>query len=95
MKKREVRRRREERRAFWFALAIGLFVFITAAGLVVVDYQGRRLSFGDTVPPLSLDRQSAPPRLRVKVFGAEADFDATSLDRAIDFICDFGCIPHK
>ena len=61
----------------------------------MVDYQGRRLSFGDTVPPLSLDRQSAPPRLHVKVFGAEADFDATSLDRAIDFICDFGCIPHK
>ena len=35
-----------KRRAFFLALGISLFLFITAVGFVVVDYQGRRLSFG-------------------------------------------------
>ena len=39
-KRKAVRNRREERRAFWFGMGIGLFVFVTLAGLVVVDYQG-------------------------------------------------------
>lgn len=95
MGRRDRERKREERRAFWFALGVGLFVFITAAGFLTVDYQGRKLSFGDSTPPVSLDRQSSPPALHVKVFGVEGTFDASGIDRAMDFICDFGCIPHK
>ena len=43
-----------KRRAFFLALGISLFLFITAVGFVVVDYQGRRLSFGESQPPLIL-----------------------------------------
>ncbi len=95
MAKRKNQPKREERRAFWFSLALSLFVFMTAAGLLVVDYQGRKLSFGDSTPPVALDRQSDPPKLHIKAFGIEEDIDATGLDSAIDFLCDFGCIPHK
>ena len=94
-KRKSVRNRREERRAFWFGMGIGLFVFVTLAGLVVVDYQGRKLSFGDSTPPVSLDRQSNPPQLRLKAFGVEESWDATKIKEAIDFLCDFGCLPHK
>ncbi len=87
--------RRGERRAFWVSLALGLCVFMMAAGFLVVDYQGRRLSFGDSTPPISLDRQSDPPRLHIKAFGMEESFDASGIDAALDFFCDFGCIPHK
>ena len=45
-----------KRRAFFLALGISLFLFITAVGFVVVDYQGRRLSFGESQPPLWLRR---------------------------------------
>lgn len=95
MAKMDVGSRQKERRAFWFGLGIGLFVFMTAAGLIVVDYQGRKLSFGDSAPPISLDRQSNPPRLQVKVFGVEESWDASKIKEAMDFLCDFGCLPHK
>lgn len=88
------RDRRGERRAFWFALGVGLFVFLTLAGLLTVDYRGRRLSFGDSTPPVSLDRQCDPPRLHVKALGIDGDFDGTRLRDAVDFLCDFGCLPH-
>lgn len=95
MAKRGSGSKREERRAFWFSWALSLFVFMTAAGLLAVDYQGRKLSFGDSTPPVSLDRQAQPPQLRIKAFGLEESFDAAGLDSAIDLLCDFGCIPHK
>lgn len=86
---------RPERRTFWFSLGLGLFVFLTGAGLLVVDYQGRKLSFGDDTPPLALDRQADPPQLRVKAFGVEESWDAASIDKLLDFLCDFGCLPRQ
>ena len=87
--------KREERRVFWFSLALSLFVFLTVVGLVTVDYQGRKLSFGDSTPPIALDRQSDPPQLRIKVFGVEENYDAAKLEKALDFLWDFGCLPHR
>ncbi len=85
---------RKARKTFWFSLGMGLFVFLTAAGLLAVDYQGRRLSFGDDTPSVCLDRQGESPRLRVKAFGVEDSWDATGLDQALQFLYDFGCLPR-
>lgn len=86
--------RRKARKAFWFSLGMGLFVFLTGAGLLAVDYQGRRLSFGDSTPLVLLDRQGETPRLRVKAFGIEDSWDAAGLDQALQFLYDFGCLPR-
>ena len=80
-----------KRRAFFLALGISLFLFITAVGFVVVDYQGRRLSFGESQPPLWLRRYT----LEVDLLGVEASLDATGLGRARDFLLDFLCLPHS
>ena len=85
-----------KRRAFFLALGISLFLFITAVGFVVVDYQGRRLSFGDEQPPFQVEQLSnGKACLRVKLFGLNASWDVTSANRAWEAICDFCCIPHK
>ncbi len=95
MAKRKDPQRRQERRVFWFSFSLSFFVFLTAAGLLIVDYQGRKLSFGDSTPPVSLDRQADPPKLRVKAFGIEESFDGTRIDDALDFLWDFGCLPRR
>ena len=62
-----------KRRAFFLALGISLFLFITAVGFVVVDYQGRRLSFGESQPPLWLRRlPGGRYTLEVDLLGVEA-----------------------
>ena len=83
-----------KRRAFFLALGISLFLFITAVGFVVVDYQGRRLSFGEEpAAPVA----AAPPRgaLHTRSRVVEASLDATGLGRARDFLLDFLCLPHS
>ena len=83
------------RRPFWMALGITLFLLILVCGLVLVDYEGRKLSLGDNHPPrpvIHLPGDRA--RLSVKTLGWEGSWDITTLDRAFDFICDFCCLPH-
>lgn len=82
-------------RPFWLGLGLGMFVFITSAGLLAVDYQGRKLSFGDSTPLAKVDRLGSRTELTVKAFGREACWDVTGLDEVWRFICDFSCIPHK
>lgn len=85
-----------KRRIFFLALGISLFLFITAVGFVVVDYQGRRLSFGESQPPLWLRRfPGGRYTLEVDLLGVEASLDATALGRARDFLLDFLCLPHS
>lgn len=86
---------RKDWRAFGFGLGLGLFVFILGVGLLVADYQGRKLSFGDATPVVRVEQEEERSRLVVKAFGRESDWDVTGLSRAWDMICDFGCIPHK
>lgn len=80
---------------FWLSLAFSLFVFITAGGFLVVDYQGRKLSFGDSTPPLALDTTVTPPQLRVKALGLDSTYDATKIKEALDFLTDFSCLPRR
>lgn len=86
---------RRKWRPFWLGFGFGMFVFITGAGLLAVDYQGRKLSFGDDTPIMQVDRTEYRTELTVKAFGHRDTWDVTGLDRAWEFVCDFGCIPHK
>lgn len=81
-------------RPFWFGLGMGMFVFLTGAGFLAVDYQGRKLSFGDDTPLAKVDRLSTRTELTVKAFGREGCWDVTRLDEVWRFLCDFSCIPH-
>ena len=81
---------------FALSLALSLFVFLTLAGCAIVDAQGRRLSFGESQPPLWLRRlPGGRYTLEVDLLGVEASLDATGLGRARDFLLDFLCLPHS
>ena len=87
---------RKKSQTFLFSLGISLFLFLTAAGLLTVDYQGRRLSFGDDDLPF---QKTALPNggtaLQIKLLGAEEQFDITPLENFYKFLLDFSCIPHR
>lgn len=82
-------------RFFWLGLGLGLFVILTTAGMLTVDYQGRKLSFGDAVPLARVDKSGSRAELTVKAFGQERSWDVTGLKKAWEFILDFGCIPRS
>lgn len=87
---------RSGRQVFLFTLGLALFVLIAAAGIVMVDWQGRSLSFGDSAPPFQVeDKPGGGKELDIKLLGREEQVDITGLDNFFNFLCDFSCIPHK
>ena len=59
-------------------------------------HHGRRLSFGESQPPLWLRRlPGGRYTLEVDLLGVEASLDATGLGRARDFLLDFLSLPHS
>ena len=87
---------RKNRQPFYFSLGLSLFLLMTTAGLLTVDYQGRRLSFGDTDLPLQTKAlPNGRTALQVKVLGTEGEIDITGLEKIYHFLLDFSCIPHR
>ena len=82
-------------RAFWMGFGVSIFVFLTGAGLLMVDYEGRKLSFGDDAPIARVERGPARTDLTVRAFGRKGTWDVTELDRAWCLLCDSMCVPHK
>lgn len=88
--------KKEGRRSFWISLGVSLFLLLTAAGLITVDYQGRRLSFGDDDPPFrAVDMPGGRTELEIKVLGLEKRVDITEIDKFWNLFLDFSCIPHS
>lgn len=81
-------------RAFGLGLGIGLFVFLTGFGLLAVDYQGRKMSFGDSTPVARVERKDDRAALTVKAFGQEKTWDITRLDQAWQFFLEFTCLDN-
>ena len=89
-------RSRAERRVFLCSLGVTLCVLILLFGLIAVDYQGRRLSFGDTELPLEKAvTADGKTQLTVRAFGLQGSFDITELEKFWNFFLDFSCIPHR
>ena len=88
--------KRKKRQPFLFSLGISLFLLLTAAGLLTVDYQGRRLSFGDDdLPFQKTPLPGGRTALQIKVMGTEEKIDITELEKIYHFLLDFSCIPHR
>lgn len=86
--------KRKSRRIFGLTLALSLFVFLTVAGCVAVDAEGRRLSFGDDQPPFQVERSpEGEARLEVKLFGVEETFPFTMGDKILTTVREFFCLP--
>ena len=88
--------KRKRKQPFYFSLGFSLFLLLTAAGLLTVDYQGRRLSFGDSDLPFQTTAlPNGRTALQIKVLGAEGEIDITELEKIYHFLLDFSCIPHR
>ena len=77
-------------------MGFSLFLLLTVAGLLTVDYQGRRLSFGDS--DLPFEKQDLPggkTELQIKLLGLEKRVNITEIDKFYNFLLDFSCIPHS
>lgn len=83
-------------RPFWVSLGVTLFLLLTIAGFVTVDYQGRRLSFGDDDPPVHrVELPGGGTGLEIKLLGLEKQVDVTEIDKFWKLVLDFSCIPHN
>ena len=88
--------KKKSRQPFLYSLGFSLFLLLTVAGLLTVDYQGRRLSFGDS--DLPFEKQDLPggkTELQLKLLGLEKRVNITEIDKFYNFLLDFSCIPHS
>ncbi len=88
--------KKKSRRPFFYSLGISLFLLLIVAGLLMVDYQGRRLSFGDgDLPFEKKDMPGGKTEVQIKLLGLEKRVDITKIDKFCNFLLDFSCIPHS
>lgn len=86
----------KRRRIFALSLGASLSVLLTVAGCVIVDYQGRRMSFGEDDPPLQVERlPGGRSQLEVDVTGVKAEMDFTGPAHVLDLLRDFFCLPQN
>lgn len=84
----------KRRRIFAMSLGFSLAVLLTVAGCVIVDCQGRRMSFGEEDPPLHVERRAdGSAQLEVQVLGVEAQLDFTGPAQALELLREFFCLP--
>lgn len=84
----------KKRRIFALSLGFSLWVLLTVAGCVIVDYRGRRMSFGENTPPVQVERQpDGSAQLDVDLLGVEAQMDFTGPARALELLREFFCLP--
>lgn len=82
-------------RTFWFSMGITLAALIFVIGVVTVDFRGRRLSFGDSTPPIKKEcLENGKVNLQIKLLGIEKTVDITEIDNIWNLFLDFSCIPH-
>lgn len=91
-----VRSKMSPRAVFSFSFAFTFFVLLVSIGFIFVDYEGRKMSFGDDTPPFQVEEQNTGTSvLEIKTMGLHTEVDVTRLDNFFDFLCEFGCIPHQ
>ena len=82
-------------RPFLISFLCTALALLFLVGILVVDAEGRRLSFNDTSPALELVYNAdGTADMQVNAFRLDRQFDVTGLVRVWHFIADFFCIPH-
>ena len=88
-------KKKAERAPFYASLGVSLAILITGLGFATVDYQGRRLSLGDSTPPVDVvSLPNGGTGVHIKLMGIDRDFDITGFKAVWDFVCDFACLPR-
>ena len=88
--------KREERAVFLLSMGVALMVLILLLGFATVDFQGRRISLGDSTPPLQVfSLPEGGTGLEIKLMGMDKQFDITTIKKVWDMLLDFACIPRK
>lgn len=83
-------------RAFFIPFMSTLCVLGIIIGMVWVDYYGRKLSFADSTPPVSVIAQSdGSEHLRIHSLGIKKEWDITALANIWEEILKFCCIPSE
>lgn len=82
-------------RPFLISFLCTALALLFLVGILVVDAEGRRLSFNDTSPALELVYNAdGTADMQVNAFRLDRQFDVTGLVRVWHFIADFFCIPR-
>ena len=80
-------------RPFLISFLCTALALLFLVGILVVDAEGRRLSFNDTSPALELVYHAAgTAALQVNAFRLDRRIDVTGLVRVWHFIADFFCL---
>lgn len=82
--------------SFLVSFLCTMLVLLLLIGLVVVDTQGRRISFNDTSPAVEiLYTENGTAQLQINAFSLDQKINITAFVKLWHFIADFFCIPHK
>lgn len=82
--------------AFLISFVSTVLVLLLFFGMLAVDAEGRRLSFGDTAPPFEVAYNTdGTAELKINAFSLDKSVPVTGLVRSWHFVADFLCIPHR
>ena len=76
-----------------FSISFSLFLFI--AGMLVVDYTGRKMVFADDTPIIRVTEEQGHQIAACNLFGIKKTAEITEFVNIWKKICDFCCIPNN
>lgn len=83
-------------RPFVISFVSTALVLLLLIGVLVVDAEGRRLSFNDTSPAVEiLYNADGTAELQINAFSLDCRVGVTGVVKAWHFVADFFCIPHR
>ncbi|WP_099205599.1 hypothetical protein [Scatolibacter rhodanostii] len=71
---------RKKKRIFVFSFTITISFLILISGLILVDFQGRKMSTGDKTPPISIVEESEETKyLHIYSLGIDKKIDVSTV----------------
>lgn len=87
---------KKDKKSFWLAFTLTFCTLVLCAGILLVDYNGRKLSFGDDSPVFRVTEYAdGTANLLVNAFGEIKEYEITKIREIYVKILDFCCIPHN